>query len=488
MRKKTIKALPIGFILLSLMMIVGFSPSSQDAAPQPKQSVPGPEIVTIATKTDFPYYIPAPKQAELGVQSATILVNYNPAGCSGTTTPWPTEAQNAFSFATNIWASLLNSSQTIIVNACWRTDLGFGVLGSAGAEDYTRNFSGAPENNTFYPIALANALNNGDLNNNDGFDTDNDGLDTDAEISANFNSTFNWYFGTDGNTPFSQYDFVTVVLHELGHGLGFAGSMFVSGSGVGMWGLAGNPFIYDRFTQDGSGNSLLNQSIYPNVSTALGNALRSGNIFFSGPNANAANGGNRVSLYAPSSWSQGSSYSHLAESFNNTPNDLMTFSISNGTAIHDPGPVVLGMFQDMGWNVITAPDLTLDKQLVGGDHQPGDPVSFTLTVRNTGQTAATSITLEDIIPSEILTPSWSSANGSVTEQPGAAFTWSLPDLDPNESLVITVSGTIDPGLPSDFAIVNRATVSTTDSEATVVNNTGLAIVGGSRIFLPSVLK
>ena len=33
--------------------------------------------------------------------------------------------------------------------------------------------------------------------------------------------------GTDGNTPLGKIDFVTVVLHEIGHGLGFTGSMDV---------------------------------------------------------------------------------------------------------------------------------------------------------------------------------------------------------------------------------------------------------------------
>ena len=42
----------------------------------------------------------------------------------------------------------------------------------------------------------------------------------DDDIVANFNSSFNWYLGTDGNAGM-QFDLMTVVLHELGHGLGF---------------------------------------------------------------------------------------------------------------------------------------------------------------------------------------------------------------------------------------------------------------------------
>jgi hypothetical protein len=56
-------------------------------------------------------------------------------------------------------------------------------------------------------------------------------------------------------------------------------------------------------------------------------------------------------MYAPLSWDQGSSYSHLDENTypNGDPNSLMTPGINNGEAVHDPGPIARGMFTDMGW-------------------------------------------------------------------------------------------------------------------------------------------
>jgi len=46
------------------------------------------------------------------------------------------------------------------------------------------------------------------------------------DININMNCGFDaWYFGTDANTPAGLIDFVTVVLHEIGHGIGFIGSM-----------------------------------------------------------------------------------------------------------------------------------------------------------------------------------------------------------------------------------------------------------------------
>jgi hypothetical protein len=109
--------------------------------------------------------------------------------------------------------------------------------------------------------------------------------------------------------------------------------------------------IYDRFTENGSGIPLLS---YENYSTALGEQLTSGELYFDSPGGNFANGGSRVPIYAPSTWAQGSSYSHLAESFNATEHALMTYSIAYGETIHNPGAVTLCMFEEMGWTVSTA--------------------------------------------------------------------------------------------------------------------------------------
>ena len=54
----------------------------------------------------------------------------------------------------------------------------------------------------------------------------------DADIICSINSSADWYFGTNGNTPNSKYDLVTVALHEITHGLGFAG-FFDDEDGVG---------------------------------------------------------------------------------------------------------------------------------------------------------------------------------------------------------------------------------------------------------------
>ncbi len=142
---------------------------------------------------------------------------------------------------------------------------------------------------------------------------------------------------------------MSVALHELGHGLGFVGSMNGSG-GIGTWGAgSGFPFIYDRFAINGLSQALLNTSLFPNSSPALAAQLTSNSVFFAGPNARSGNSGNAARLYAPNPWQAGSSYSHLNETTfpAGNPNSLMTAELGPGEAIHDPGNIVRGTFLDM---------------------------------------------------------------------------------------------------------------------------------------------
>lgn len=197
-------------VLFLILILVGgaVTPALGTSAHAPTglQSLPGQLVYFYAAHTDQPPARTLPPADFLqaranGVrtQTATITVNY-----SG----FSPQAQTAFQFAVDIWQSKITSAVPIVVNANW-IPLSPGVLGSAGANNFFANFSGAPLASTWYPAAMANKL--------AGFDLDTSGSGHD--INANFNSNFtDWYLGTDGNPPFNQYDFVSVVLHELGHG------------------------------------------------------------------------------------------------------------------------------------------------------------------------------------------------------------------------------------------------------------------------------
>jgi len=289
-------------------------------------------VICPVDHNSYDTFIPPPEmfqsQSARGIQqnNVDIIVNYN---------GFTEEAQVAYQYAVDIWASLLKSPVQIVVNANF-TELGQGVLGSAGPTTFVRDFNGAVEENTFYPIALAEKLAGTNLNTPGA-----------ADINSNFNSDFDFYFGLDGNPPAGQYDFVSIVLHELGHGLGFTGAASFE-NGIGTWSLTSNnnPSIYTKFVELGDGTLITD---IPSGTTEAGDAFTSNNLFFNGA-ISVSSLGETPKLFAPSSWNGGSSYSHLdeAEYPAGDPNSLMSPQFGAGEAIHDPG-VSLDIFADMGW-------------------------------------------------------------------------------------------------------------------------------------------
>lgn len=273
-------------------------------------------------------FIPPPADFDPNGERAVVInVNYN---------NFPANAQTAFQYAVDIWASTLTSSVPIVIQANWES-LSGGTLGFAGAQNLFRNFPGAEQPNTYYAAALANKLRGSDNANGQG------------DITCTFNSNFNWYFGTDGNTPGGQYDFVTVVLHELCHGLGFFGSASVSGT-QGFLEINGDPVIYDTFVELQDGTDI---TTIANGSTALGNALTGNQLYWNGALGVDNNNGVRPRMYAPGTFAGGSSYSHLNENTYSpgNVNSLMTPFLGTAEANHNPGPIVLGIFEDIGWTI-----------------------------------------------------------------------------------------------------------------------------------------
>lgn len=252
------------------------------------------------------------------------------------------EAQAAFQRAVDIWSRLISSPVPIRIRAVWEPNNRANVLGSATSNGFYRS-PFLPRFPVWYPVALAEKLLGIELNGED------------ADIVANFNSNNNnWYFGTDANPPRDKWDLTSVVLHEIGHGLGFVSSFrFETGRNFGRWGDNGFPFIYDLFIENMRGESLLDTTIFRNNSADLGRELTSEQIVFQGEPVRRANLGVPAPLFAPSPWQQGSSISHLDDrTYDGTSNQLMISSIGNGEAIHDPGPVTLAIFDQIGWRSV----------------------------------------------------------------------------------------------------------------------------------------
>jgi hypothetical protein len=195
-------------------------------------------------------------------------------------------------------------------------------------------------------------------------------LDTStSDITAEFSSVrSDWYLGTDGLVPANKLDFTSVVLHEIGHGLGMTGGAYYEG-GLGYWGAGSSfPDIYDRLAQSSGGTPLTN---YTSGSATLASVYRSGAVRWGGAQGTAANGGVKPNLYSPNPWEKGSSIYHLDETVygTGTANALMTPYIDDGEALHDPGDIVLGMMRDIGWTTVGAkgvPAAPVLKTAIGG--------------------------------------------------------------------------------------------------------------------------
>ncbi|MEI7557079.1 fibronectin type III domain-containing protein [Candidatus Chlorohelix sp.] len=344
-------AFPLAILLLLQLAINSFIIQGTALQESSNKASANNPLILMTDGKPNPFKVPPPSNFLRNRQNLNGVMATPTATFSVTYTGFTTQAQAAFQYALDIWATQITSPVPIVIDATW-TNLqtcsanDACILGSAGINYIHYGFTGATSANTWYGDALADKLHGSD--NNPGY----------ADIYAEFNSGYpSWYYGTDGNTPGTLIDFTSVVMHEVGHGLGFYGGMdYNSGSGSYGFGVSPNyPIIYDRFVVNGSGQSLVNTGLFPNPSVALGSQLVSNNIYFDSPTVKEINGGNRVKLYAPTTWVSGTSYSHVDDIYNNTSNSLMTYSIGTGESQHNPGPIMLAMFKDMGWTVALAP-------------------------------------------------------------------------------------------------------------------------------------
>ncbi len=280
-------------------------------------------------------------------------------------TGFPQGAEEAFQRAADVWGCLIRSTQTVRVRAVW-APLDATTLGSAGPVLF-RDFEGAPARGIWYPAALADALAGRDLG------------DGDPDIEAMFNSDFRaWHFGAE-DPPEGQFDLTTVVLHELGHGLGLIGALAVE-DGVGSFTSdRSRPFSYDLHIQDGAGRSLLDSRTYPLESRVLADALED-ELRFAGNAVDQALG-TTVPLYAPPRWVSGASLSHLDEDTfpAGTPDGLMTPFIARQETVSAPGRATCAMLGDIGWQLAGECDLLvgrLDDQLPTLSVAPTGPNPF----------------------------------------------------------------------------------------------------------------
>lgn len=256
---------------------------------------------------------------------------------------FPEQAKVPFEQAVAIWEKYLISTQTIRVKATWSKTMSNSVLAETGATRIYRsstNIPNLPYTNVWYPTPLAEALSGKELNSGD------------FDMTVTLNGNINWYYGTDAKAQAGRYDMITVMLHEIAHGLGFSSSMSIINSDTqGQYGQSGSAYIFDIFMQDSKKVKLTNTGVYGNPSTDLKTSLTSNALYFGLKNPIFANTLPR--LYAPSPFKSGSSFSHFDESTYTvgTANSLMSPSVRAAEVNHNPGELLLNCLNEMGWQI-----------------------------------------------------------------------------------------------------------------------------------------
>lgn len=286
------------------------------------------------------------------LSNSEVIVSYEVAP--------PANVKAVFEQAASTWANFLKSDIPIRVYVKWRP-LASGILGSAGTYSSVRNFVGSQKLNTWYPIALAEKMAHVNLNG------------ANPDVVATFNSDFpDWYIGLNGLPTKTQIDLYSVVLHEMGHGLGFIGQFqanVTSNSITQSTAGYGYPGIFDQFILDSKNKLLIDTLTYKNNSNQLFKQLISDSLYLKTTSILRNNSNIAARLYAPKptqrnpvntlGYIEGSSVYHVNQSTYPVGdlNALMTPQIARGEITPQLGPIVKGLFNDLGWyssNIIDA--------------------------------------------------------------------------------------------------------------------------------------
>lgn len=154
---------------------------------------------------------------------------------------------NVFNAVLAAWANALDSPVDIDVEVTWAPltcEAGLGAALAGASTILIFQSSDFPRPDTWYPSALAEALAGENLT---GDDDDDIVVFMNSDIDEEcLGPDTGFYYGLDGQNPFNQVDMAPVVLHEIGHGLGFAN---FSDERDGLF-VQEDPSIYDHFVFD----------------------------------------------------------------------------------------------------------------------------------------------------------------------------------------------------------------------------------------------
>ncbi|BCD99999.1 Ig-like domain-containing protein [Marinicellulosiphila megalodicopiae] len=237
-------------------------------------------------------------------------------------------------------------------------------------------------NDIWYPTALANQISQ----------TDYSGAYEDIHIDLNaqidqgcFSGASNgWYYGLDNTPSINTENLLSVVVHELAHGLGF---LTMTNTSTGAWFSSEYPHP-DSYSQHLYDNATNKAWVNMSDSERL-NSGTSENLAWNGSitNTYAATilssgfSNNRVEIFSPTDFLNGSSLSHF--SIEATPNQVMEPYATNAVNIDIESRVM----KDIGWDLpedATQPVITINDTTINIDKN----TNTTLTPLNASSSSA----------------------------------------------------------------------------------------------------
>jgi hypothetical protein len=250
--------------------------------------------------------------------------------------------QNALNTAATMFSSMFgtyfSNSGAVVLDATASNNPMSGNLASAGSQ--LTLAGGAPSGFNIGEVVKTKLQSGTDLN----------GASADGSVNVNFGQT--WQLDPNAAVGGSQFDFYSTMFHEFTHALGFASLINEDGTGL----FSGNHWgRFDQFLTDKNSNAVITAGTFATNSiwttASVGGTSPGAGLFFNGTNAVAANSGQLVGLYSPTSWNDGSSASHIDTDNAAYSGLMMLHAVSAGTAARTYSAIEVGMMQDLGYTL-----------------------------------------------------------------------------------------------------------------------------------------
>jgi uncharacterized repeat protein (TIGR01451 family) len=269
----------------------------------------------------------------------------------------------------------------------------------------------------------------------------------------------------------------------------FANNRAISGSGGNIYNNAATLSLKNTLIANGLANGSPNNcggNPLPNI-TSLGHNLDSGNTCDLTATGDLTN---TNPLLAASLADNGGSTETLA---------LLPASpaIDAGTCSGAPPTDQRGVTRPQGvtcdigaYEAINQPHLVLTKTVGDATPNPGQRITYTIAVQNSGLISATNAAISDTLPAGL------SLAGPVTLKPaGSVFTPTLPTLvsgltiTAGKSITLTVPVTVSMALPGGTTITNTAAVTSLEVVTPQTGSVGITVAAiPQHLYLPIILK